>query len=140
MAGSHKLPFQYQSRGRTPLSLALLALGAGLLMLMALTGGDMVILIPASMFVAGMAYLVIGNRAAGMAIDATSLSFWHGRRRETIPVQQIERVDVQHWSGSIDVVVHRRDQTTCALPDECRPTAGILIEALQQAGITVSES
>jgi hypothetical protein len=133
-----ELPYRYQSRGRTPLTLGLLAISIGMLALALATTDMTLVLLPLTAFAAMMGYLVILDPRAGLDIDACAVSFWRGRRRETIPLAEIERVHVEHWSDSVDVTIHRRDGGRIDVPARCRPAVHSLTRALKRAGIPVT--
>ena len=133
-----ELPYRYESRGRTPLNLGLFAIGIGMLALALATTDTTLVFLPLTAFAAMMGYLVILDPRAGLDIDARAVSFWRGRRRETIPVAEIERVHVEHWSDSIDVTIHRRDGGRIDVPARCRPAVHSLTRALERAGIPVT--
>lgn len=132
--------WRYRSRGRTPLNLALLAIGLGLLGLaVALQARPLAVFLPLAGFAAMLAWVVLRDPRAGLEIDRGALTLWQGERRESVPLTEIERVVVRHLSDSTDVTVHRRDGGLPTVPDPCRPAAGSLVAALRRAGIAVTE-
>ncbi len=134
------LPFHYESKGRTAFHGALLALGIGMLALALVLTAPWFVILPLAAFAAMMAYLVLRNPRAGLAIDSGAIEFWHGRRHERIAVTEIAQVQIKRWSESVDVAIHRHDGAVIDLPDRCRPAAESLTPLLESAGITVTES
>jgi hypothetical protein len=98
------------------------------------------VFLPLTAFTAMMGYLVILDPRAGLDIDARAVSFWRGRRRNTIAVAEIERVHVEHWSDSVDVTIHRRDGARIDVPARCCPPWRSLTRALKRAGVAVTEN
>ncbi|HUS56313.1 MAG TPA: hypothetical protein VMY41_20170 [Thermohalobaculum sp.] len=140
-SGANDLPYRYQSRGRTPLNLALLAIGIGMFgTAAAMEARPLIVLAPIAAFTGMLGYLVIFDRRAGMEIDNAGLTMWRGTRRERIALDEIERVHVEHWSDSVDVTIHQRDGGTIDIPDRCRPSLRPLTRALETAGVQVTQS
>ena len=140
-SGASDLPYRYQSRGRTPLNLALLAIGVGMFgAAFAMEARPLIIFAPIAAFTGMLGYLVISDRRAGIEIDDAGMTLWHGTRRERIARDEIERVHVEHWSDSVDVTIHRHDGGTIDIPDRCRPSLCPLTRALENAGVQVTQS
>ena len=139
-SGTGKLPYRYQSRGRSGLNLALLAVAAGVLAFAATWGAPVAVLLPIGFAALGMGYLVLVNPRGGIEVDRDAVTLWQGARRERILVGEIERAHVEHWSESTDVTLHRRDGGKVDIPDRCRPPLRRLTQALKAAGVTVTES
>jgi hypothetical protein len=134
-----ELPYRYERRGRTPLNLGLFAIGIGMLALALATSDTTLVFLPLTAFAAMTGYLVILDPRAGLDIDACAVSFWRGRKRETIAVAAIERVHMAHWSDSVDVTIHRHDGVMVDVPARCLPTMRSLTKALKRAGVAVTE-
>ena len=139
VSGLQDPPYRYESRGHTPLNLALFAVGLALLALAAATTDFWLVFLPLAAFALGMGYLVVCDPRVGLEIDQHQISFWDRHRRETIPLADIERVHIEHWSESDDVTIHRRDGAAVDVPSQCRPASGLLSRVLKQAGLTVTE-
>ena len=138
---ANDLPYSYQTRGRTPLNLALLAIGIAMFgTALAMEARQLIVLAPIAAFAGMLGYLVISDRRAGIEIDDAGVTLWHGARRDRIALDEIERVHVEHWSDSVDVTIHRHDGGTLVIPDRCRPALRPLTRALETAGVHVTQS
>jgi hypothetical protein len=135
------LPYRYQSRARTPLNLALLVIGIGMFVAaFAMEARPLIIFAPIAAFTGMLGYLVIFDRRAGIEIDNAGLTLLRGTRRDRVGLDEIARVHMEHWSDSVDVIIHRRDGSTIDIPDRCRPSLRALTRALKTAGVQVTQS
>ena len=134
-----RLPYRYESRGRTPANLVLLAVGIAMIALAWVTEAGQLIYLPLGAFAAMQLYLFARDPRAGMDIDAETVAIWRGRRRQAIPVAEIDRVEIKHWSESTDVIIHRRDGNKVDVPARCAPRLGAMKRALKCAGVNVTE-
>jgi hypothetical protein len=138
--GEAVLPYRYRSRGRSALNQALFAVAAGMLFFAAASGAPVVVVLPMGLAAVGMGYLVLVNPRAGIDIDRDAVTLLQGSRRERIPLSEIARAHVEHWSDSTDVTLHRHDGGEVDIPDRCRPPLRHLTRALEAAGVTVTQS
>lgn len=136
--GRDGLPYRHDNRLRGPMNLLLLALVVGLTAFALATRTGWLLLLMAVACAAGLVFLRLWRPHAGIEIDAGNVAFWRGRRRQAVPLAEIDRVTLRDGPADRGVTIHRHTGDPLDVPRGCLPEPGALAEALKRAGVRVS--
>ena len=132
----HDEPFSFIQHGRRLSTVIACLLAVGVLVFGVANGAPWWWMVPVSSAVAMLGWLVIRNPRSGMALDATRLHWFNGRRSHSLTLEQIDHVVFTTWSDGPDTVgVVLTTGEVVIVPSVCLPCKAVLVTALERRGV-----
>ena len=133
-------PFESVSRERSPLNLATFAVSLVVIWGAVSQAVPLLAALPACACAAMLGFVLLRGRMHVFRVDDAAIRWRSGRRETAVPIADISRFEIVHWSDSTDYVIHRRDGGRIDVPAPCAPRRGAgFLAAMKARGIPVDE-